>query len=202
MKNYKSYVSSSGWIGKTTVLALVVGLLAACNNPEANQPDVVVVSPSPTTAVSPIVTPTVAVTPTTTVSPSPTTTTTTTTQEPIREVVVITQTPDRQSLVGRRVQFTGVSVESVNGDRTFWVGRSNNERLFVVLDQGLDLGKAEQQVQIKPGQTLDLTGVLQPMPTSQQAQQQWKGLDATEAQALNGQTVYLQADTINFKQAS
>jgi len=200
MKSNKISFSLPSWIGKTTVLALVAGLLAACNSPEANQPDVVVVSPSPTTPASPIVTPTVTATPTTTVSP--TTTTTTTTTEPIREVVVITETPDRQSLVGRRVEFTNVAVQEVNGDRTFWVGQSNNQRLFVVLDQGLDQGSAEQNVQIKTGQTLDLTGVLQPIPTAQQAQQQWQGLDAAEAQALSNQTVYLQVDKIDYKQAS
>jgi hypothetical protein len=96
------------------------------------------------------------------------------------------------------VQFTATNVLSVIGDRPFWVGRSNNERLVVVLDPALDKGNAESKVVIKGGQTLDLTGVLRPMPSAQTAQSQW-GLTAAEAQGLQTQAVYLQADKINFR---
>jgi hypothetical protein len=98
------------------------------------------------------------------------------------------------------VQFTEVNVQSVIGDRPFWVGRSNNERLAVVLDPALDKGSAENKVVVKAGQTLNVTGVLKPMPPAAQAQKQW-GLSATEAQQLQTQAVYLQADKITFKKS-
>src|SRR6478672_1440662 len=206
------------WASKLAVLILIAGSLTACNNKE--NPDVVVVSPtappSPvaTTPVSPAVVPTPTASSTTTtvvVSPTPrtsstttsspgstTTTTTTVIKEPITDVVVITSAPDQQTLLNRRVEFTNVKGQDVNGDRTFWVGTSNTQRLFVVLDPALDKGKAEQAVQIKDGQTLDLTGVLKPIPSADLAQKQW-GLSAAEAKQIRTQKLYLQTDKINFK---
>jgi len=219
MQQNNRFLRLRTWTSRLAVLTLVAGLATACNNNDT--PDTVVVSPttppSPvatvpvnpaTTSPTPVVSPTsttVVVSPTTTatptVSPSTTTTTTTTTvikEEPITDVVVITSTPNQQTLANRRVQFTNVNVQNVNGDRTFWVGPSNTQQLFVVLDPTLDKGAAEKAVQIKKGQTLDLTGVLKPIPSADTAQKQW-GLSATEAQQLKGQALYLQTDTINYK---
>lgn len=201
----KNFVSGSVWLGKATVLALVVGFLAACNNEEANNPDVVVVSPSPTIAVSPSPN-VVIVSPTTAVSPSPnvvvvsptTTTSTTTASEPITDVVVIASAPDQQSLVNRQVQFANVPVESVIGDRTFWVGSGNNERLLVVLDEALDSGNTEKALDINAGQTLTMNGIVRRMPTAADAQKQW-GLSAAETDSLKNQRVYLQASQVQNK---
>jgi hypothetical protein len=118
--------------------------------------------------------------------------------EPITDVVVIAQAPSKEALVGRRVKFTNTDVIKVIGDRPFWVGRSNNEGLAVLLDPSLDKGAAEKQIQIKAGQKLDLTGVLKPMPDVATAKAQW-GISDTEAQEFQTQGVYLQADTINFR---
>jgi hypothetical protein len=145
---------------------LLVGFLAACNNEEANNPDVVVVSPSPTIAASPspnvvIVSPTPAVSPSpnvVVVKPPTTTTTTTTATEPITDVVVIASAPDQQSLVNRQVQFANVPVQSVIGDRTFWVGSGNDQRLLVVLDEALDSGNTERALDVNAGQTLTMNG--------------------------------------------
>lgn len=213
MKHKKNIVATRVWLSRVTMLALLAGAIAGCNNGTSDKPDVVVVSPTTpasappapaatsTAAVTPnaTATTTTAVTPTTAASPGTTTTTTTTViEKPITDVAVINSAPDQQSLVGKRVQFTATNVLSVIGDRPFWVGRSNNERLVVVLDPALDKGNAESKVVIKGGQTLDLTGVLRPMPSAQTAQSQW-GLTAAEAQGLQTQAVYLQADKINFK---
>lgn len=209
MKDNKNFVAARAWISKATVLALLASLLAACNDTASENPDVVVVSPSTqpspaeTVVVSPIPQPTqtVVVSPTPQTSPTAATTTTTTTtvvQEPITDVVVISSAPDPASIVGKRVKFTDTNVLSVIGDRPFWVGRSNNEQLAVVLDPALDKGSAEKKIVIKAGQTLDITGVLKPMPPQETVQKQW-GLSATEAQTLQSQAVYLQADKITNK---
>jgi len=200
----KNFVAGSVWLGKASVLALVVGFLAACNNEEANNPDVVVVSPSPTIAASPSPN-VVVVSPTTAVSPSPnvvvvspTTTTTTTASEPITDVVVIASAPDQQSLVNRQVQFANVPVQSVIGDRTFWVGSGNNERLLVVLDEALDSGNTERALDVNAGQTLTMNGIVRRMPSAADAQKQW-GLSAAEADSLKNQRVYLQASQVQNK---
>ena len=200
----KNFVAGSVWLGKATVLALVVGFLAACNNEEANNPDVVVVSPSPTIAASPSPN-VVVVSPTTAVSPSPnvvvvspTTTTTTTATEPITDVVVIASAPDQQSLVNRQVQFANVPVQSVIGDRTFWVGSGNDQRLLVVLDEALDSGNTERALDVNAGQTLTMNGIVRRMPSAADAQKQW-GLSAAEANSLKNQRVYLQASQVQTK---
>ena len=185
--------SKKSWLSKATLLTLFATGITACV-PEANQRDVVVV-PTPQATVT--VTATPQVTPTVVISPTPQVTTVVQT-EPITDVLVITNA-NKQTLVNKPVQFTNVNVQSVVGDRTFWVGSSNTQRIFVVLAPKLDAGSAENKVVVKPGQTLDLAGVLKSVPSVKQAQQQWKGLTATEAQGLKNQVVYLEANQIRFK---
>ncbi len=202
MKLNRSFVAPHKLI-TTAVIVFFAGLVTACANQTAQKPDVIIVSPSPATPApitpAPVTTPTA--TPTTTPTTSTSKTTTTTTTAPITDVTVIVTEPSPQSLVNRRVEFTNVKVQNVNGDRTFWVGQSNNQRLFVVLDPALDKGSAENKVVIKAGQLLDTTGTIKKMPTAAQAQKLW-GLSAAEAQAIQNQTIYLQTDKINFKNAS
>ncbi|WP_157462273.1 hypothetical protein [Crinalium epipsammum] len=205
MKYNKSFMASRKLIARGAVIVLFAGLVTACENQTAEKPDVIVVNPSPAspapTTPAPATTTTATPTATPTTATSQTTTTTTTTTEPITDVTVIVTEPSPQSLVNRRVEFTNVKVQNVNGDRTFWVGQSNNQRLFVVLDPALDKGNAENKVAIKAGQLLDTTGTIKKMPTAAQAQKLW-GLTAAEAQSIQNQTIYLQTDTINFKKTT
>jgi hypothetical protein len=195
LKYIKNFAADSVWLSRVTISALLVVFLAACE--ERKNPDVVVVSPSPT---APVVTapPTVVV-----VSPIPTTPVTTaptvvSTTEPITDVVVVTTTQDQQSLVNRQVQLTNTPVQTVTGDRTFWVGPSNTQQMLVVLDEALDSGGTEKRLDVNQGQTLTINGLLRPMPNTADAQKQW-GLTAAEAEALKSQKVYLQASQIQQK---
>ncbi|NJR76298.1 MAG: hypothetical protein HC773_27460 [Scytonema sp. CRU_2_7] len=122
-------VSTRLWLSKITLLTLFVSGLTACA-PEPKEPDVVVV-PTPQATVTVTATPTPQPTTTVVVTPSPQVTTIVQT-EPITDVLVITNA-NKQTLVNRPVQFTNVNVQSVVGDRTFWVGSSNTQRVFVVL---------------------------------------------------------------------
>jgi hypothetical protein len=194
MQNNTSFLNKNSWFNKTALLTLLVSGLTACAS-EPKQPDVVVVpTPQATVTVTETATPEA----TTTVVAAPTPLTTVVQTEPITDVLVITNA-NKQTLIDRPVQFTNVKVQSVVGDRTFWVGSSNAQRVFVVLSPNLDEGTAEKKVVVKPGQTLDLAGVLKPVPNVKQAQQQWKGLTAAEAQGLKEQIIYLQANQIGFK---
>ena len=196
IKYMKNFVAGSVWLSRATVLVLIVMSLAACEQ-RKETPDVVVVSPSPTTPVA-TAPPTVVV-----VSPSPTTSVTTaptvvTTTEPITDVAVVATTQDQQSLVNRQVQLTNTPVRSVTGDRTFWVGPSNTQQMLVVLDEALDSGSTEKRLAVKAGQMMTITGLLRPMPNTADAQKQW-GLTAAEAEALKSQKVYLQASQVQQK---
>lgn len=191
-----NFVIRQSWLTKATLLTLLVSGLTACVS-EPNQPDVVVV-PTPQATVT--VTATSVPQPTTTVvvTPTPQVVTTVVPTEPITDILVITNA-NRQTLVNRPVRFSNVNVQSVVGDRTFWVGSSVTQRVFVVLASNLDAGSAEKKVVVKAGQTLDLAGVLKPVPSVTQAQKQWQGLTAAEAKGLQNQIIYLEANQIRFK---
>jgi hypothetical protein len=60
---------------------------------------------------------------------------------------------------GQRVDGTEVSVESVTGDETFWVGESTDERYFVFLNLSGESGP-----DIDPGDEVNLSGTLQALP--------------------------------------
>ncbi|OCQ90140.1 hypothetical protein BCD64_19665 [Nostoc sp. MBR 210] len=193
MQDNANFISKKFWQNTSIFIILLVSGLTACTS-EPKQPDVVVV-PTPQATVTVTATPT----PTTNVVVTPNPQVTTIVQtEPITDVLVITNA-NKQTLVNKPVQFQNVNVQSVVGDRAFWVGSSNTQRVFVVLAPNLDAGTAENQVVVKQGQILDLAGVLKPVPSVKQAQQQWKGLTATEAQGLQNQIIYLEANQIKFK---
>lgn len=195
MQNNNNFVNTKSWQHKVTVVTLLLGGLTACAS-EPKQPDVVVI-PTPQATVTVTATPTPEPTTTAVVIPTPQVTTVVQT-EPITDLLVVTNA-NKQTLVNKAVQFQNVNVQSVVGDRTFWVGSNNTQRVFVVLAPNLDAGTVENKVVVKPGQTLDLAGVLKLVPSSKQAQQQWKGLTAAEAQGLQNQIIYLEANQIKFK---
>lgn len=195
IKYMNNFAAGSFWLGRASVLALLIMSLSACE--ERENPDTVVVSPVPSVTASPspnvvVVSPTPASPNVVVVSPTPAA------GEPITDVVVVTTAPDRRTLANRRVQFTNVPVQSVIGDRTFWVGSGNNERLLVVLDEALDAGGTEKALDINAGQTLTMSGLIRTMPSTADAQKQW-GLSAAEAEPLRNEQVYLQASQVQIK---
>lgn len=192
-KYMNNFAAGSLWLGRASVLALLVVSLAACE--ERENPDTVVVSPVPSVPASPSPN-VVVVSPTITIPASPPPNVVTTTA-PIVDVVEVATAPDKQALVNRQVQLTNTPVQSLVSDRTFWVG-SNNQRLLAVLDEALNSGAAEQRVDINPGQTLSINGFIRRLPPVAEAQEQW-GLSAAEAEALENQQVYLQVSKVQQK---
>lgn len=117
--------------------------------------------------------------------------------DPIKDVLVIVTPIDRTPLIGRRVLFNDVKVQRVVGDRGFFIGPNNNQRLFVRLTKPLDTGRAETIVNVNEGQVRTLGGVIRQLPSSSEVRQQW-GLSAQEATALERDRVYLEAETIEL----
>lgn len=175
-KRYDTFVSAWAWRGKTTVLALLVGFIASCNEKTLKEPNVVVVSPTTQASAALNVKNNTAA---------------------LTDAVMFFTTPDKQSLANRRVQFMDVKVHSVVSDRSFWVGPSNIQKVFVVLDEALDSGRAEKNINIKMGQTLALNGLIRTLPSMDEAQKQWS-LSAIETSALKNQKVYLQAEKVEL----
>lgn len=210
MEQPKSLITAKMLISRSAVVAIMAGSFIGCNDNRANNPDTVVATPSPVPTQTVVVSPTPIPTQTVVVTPSPVPTQTVvvtpnpggannaTVSEPIADVGIIATAPNQQSLANKQVQLTNVTAQSVVGDRTFWVGSNNAQQLFVVLSPPLDAGNAENRIIVTPGQTLNVSGVLKPMPSPQQAETEW-GLSPEEAQAIGNQALYLQANQIKLQ---
>ncbi len=117
--------------------------------------------------------------------------------DPITDVMVIVTPVDRTPLVGRRVRFDNVRVQKMVGDRGFFIGPNNNQRLFVRLTRALDTGRAEEIINVNQGQVRTLGGTIRQLPNIDEVRSQW-GLNAQEVTALERDRVYLEADTIEL----
>lgn len=102
------------------------------------------------------------------------------------------------ALVGKRLTFNVVNVESVIADRAFWVGPSTGERLLAVLDPALDNGVMERIVRVKQGQQRTMSGTLQRMPPIETARRRWK-LDSGDVFDIQGQRYYVLIDRIDLR---
>lgn len=67
------------------------------------------------------------------------------------------------SLTGAAAAGRSVRVQSVVADEGFWVGTSEASRVFVFLEPAARLSSGESRFQVKAGQTVNLTGTVQPV---------------------------------------
>lgn len=77
-------------------------------------------------------------------------------------------TPDKLSLINRRVEFSNARVTRVVNDRVFAITSGSGE-IYAMLDRGLDRGPMEGRVSVVVGQLLDLQGAFRPTPDAQAA---------------------------------
>ena len=116
------------------------------------------------------------------------------TGSPITDMLVVANDRNPATYVGRPASFANVKVQSVVGDRGFWIGPNADQQLFVVIDEA-NVGQTENRVQVVAGQTLTLNGVIQKLPPLDQAPREW-GLNASNSAALANQQVYLHASQV------
>jgi hypothetical protein len=100
-------------------------------------------------------------------------------------------------LVGRHVRADQAQVLSVVGDRTFWVGPSEEQKMFVRLRPGLDEGIMEKVVVMKPGQIVSIEGDLRGAPEGPNAPKWWRHR-YSHGDVDHGEQIYLYADRIEF----
>ena len=121
------------------------------------------------------------------------------TDEPARgnkvtDMLAVVGDNDQAGYADRRASFANVTVQSVVGDRGFWIGPDAARQLFVVIDEA-NAGISDNAVQIVPGQVLTVNGELERLPSLDQAPAEW-GLDASSSAVLAGQEVYLHATEV------
>ena len=98
---------------------------------------------------------------------------------------------DAAALVGRTVELDDVSVESVTGDVTFWLGQSSTERVFVVLDE---TAQGEAAVRVRAGQRIRLRGTVHATPVEE------TDLTSRDQEALRDAVVYVRAELVEVIQ--
>ena len=104
-----------------------------------------------------------------------------------------------QSMVGREVDLSGLSVGSVMGDSTFVVSpQSGSGQMLVALNEVIPAAPpgAEGRYDVTEGQTIDLAGTVREM--SQQEMQDW-GLTSGDLGDVN-QNAYVRAQRISITQ--
>lgn len=106
--------------------------------------------------------------------------------------------PDRLvAMVGQDVRLTSVQVQEVVSDKGFWVGPSDTQRLFVLLEENSSPNtKTEGQVDVNKGQTVTIEGEIRRLPSADQAQQ--VGFDPQRFEELQKEQVYLHAERVQI----
>ena len=130
------------------------------------------------------------------------TNTTTVTGGEITDFAMLENTANPQTLVGKTVNLNNLKVQSVVGDRTFYVGPSASQRVFIVMDEmATPNDKTEGKYDITAGQTINsLTGTVEKMPSVEEANQRFgKLMNAAELNQLKDQKIYVHTSESKIK---
>lgn len=106
----------------------------------------------------------------------------------VTDMLAVVNQKDQSEFVGQTAQFSNVTVQSIVGDRAFWVGPDANQRLMVVQDDVLR--------DIRPGQQLTLNGTIEEFPGVDMALSDW-GIPEGGGESLDSQQVYLHANNVH-----
>lgn len=106
---------------------------------------------------------------------------------------------DRKSYVGKRVRLEAVNVESVAGDRTFFVGTSPTKRILVVFEEEPPEDPTAKgfdgQIDIDKGQKVTIDGIVMEMPPIEEAKRRFGKLMTAETLAsLRNEATYIYTD--------
>ena len=114
----------------------------------------------------------------------------------VTDLTVFFDAEDPASLVGSEVQLQqGAAVQSVVGDKTFWVGPGQDQQLFVFLEEEGDPAGVEGMVDVNAGQQVTISGTIEKLPPIEEARSQFE-LSEENSVDLEGQEVYLRAEQV------
>jgi hypothetical protein len=94
--------------------------------------------------------------------------------------------------VGREASLEHVSIRERAGDRFYWIGSGDERPIFVVLDPDV---KRTTATTLRPGARVTLIGIVRPVPTVQDVEQQWH-LPAATATLIAESGTYLHVTEI------
>jgi len=127
-------------------------------------------------------------------------------EEPrITELSEIVSASDKGTLAGRRVRIPEVNVLQVFNNRSLFVGASEEERLFVAVRRtpprlgettGGGLEEQDQQggQRYEEGQTIELAGVIRPVPDTADEALRRFGLEGEQFDLVQEEEVFIRAN--------
>lgn len=110
---------------------------------------------------------------------------------PIVDLTAIVGAPAPATLVGRRVELTGATVQEVISDRVFWIGDAKRQLLVALDETPTPDAAVEGMVNVQKGQTVRLEGTVQPLPSKEVMKNAWKVKQP--AKVAGRQTIFVQA---------
>ena len=117
----------------------------------------------------------------------------------ITELSEIVSASDRAALAGRRVRLAEVDVLEVLDYRSLFVGAGEEERVFVAVQRPPRVGgitgsvQEQAQEQFEEGQTLELAGVIRPVPETADEALRRFGLGSEEFELVQDEQVLIRA---------
>ncbi len=114
---------------------------------------------------------------------------------PITDLTMITGASGLTAMVGRPLQLRNVRDQEVDGDRTFWVGPSADQRALVVLNEEPTPNQpgVEGRYDVTTGQVINVNGTIRNTNDPAFVSNPIEGLPA-------GQTAVIHADSLNIVQ--
>jgi hypothetical protein len=110
----------------------------------------------------------------------------------IADVNEISDTADRRSLVGRRVEITSAQVQEVTGNYIFWVG-SRNSGVPVAREDKMR-GPVTEHVQ--RGDRVAISGVVRLLETVPQTDLLWDKVNDNERADMLNSRIYIAAESV------
>jgi len=86
--------------------------------------------------------------------------------EPVKTVAELLS----NNAIGREASLEDVTIRERIGDRFYWIGAGDQRPVFVVLDPDV---KRTTGTTVRPGARVTLVGIVRPVPTEAEAEQQW-----------------------------
>jgi hypothetical protein len=86
--------------------------------------------------------------------------------EPVKTIAELLS----NNAIGREASLERVTIRERVGDRFYWIGDGDQRPVFVVLDPDV---KRTTAATLRPGARVTLVGIVRPVPTAAQAEQQW-----------------------------
>lgn len=122
---------------------------------------------------------------------------------PITELSEIVSASDRAELAGRRVRIPEVEVLEIVNNRSMFVGADEEERLFVAVRRtprvggttgGIEEQEQQERQRFEEGQTLELAGVIRPVPETADEALRRFGLEGEQFELVQDEQVFIRAN--------